>query len=145
MGEAKAVCLTAACHQRSSWRLRRELAVPVHAPEGARTLDEEPDEVYGDDELLPGGLRAVYTPGPEDWHYCFLLEREPSVLFCSDLLMSRRGGLAFVPLRYHDDPEKTRASVRRLLELDFEILCLDHGRPITHDPHLAIRELLAQA
>jgi hypothetical protein len=47
-----------------------------------------------------------------------------------------------VPLQYHDDPEQTRRTVERLLDLDFEVLCLDHGAPITDDPHAAIRRLL---
>ena len=41
--------------------------------------------------------------------------------------------------------EETRRSVERLLELDFAILCLDHGAPLTEDPKAAIRELLAAA
>jgi hypothetical protein len=48
----------------------------------------------------------------------------------------------FVPARYHDDPAETRRSVERSLELDFGILCLSHGAPITDDPHGALRDLL---
>ena len=31
---------------------------------------------------------------------------------------------------------------RRLLDLPFEVLCLDHGAPITVDPRAALRRLL---
>ena len=41
------------------------------------------------------------------------------------------GGLAFIPAKYHDDPDATRDSVRRLLDVPFEVLCMDHGAPIT--------------
>jgi hypothetical protein len=56
--------------------------------------------------------------------------------------MQTGDALAFVPFEFHDDPAGTRRSVERLLDLDFTILCLDHGPPLTHDPKAAIRELL---
>ena len=144
LGPVTAICLTAACHQRSAWRLRRELGVGVHAPRGARTLEEEPDGWYGEGDELPGGLRAVRTPGPEDAHYCFLREREPKVVFCSDLVTHVEGELRFISPEYHDDPEETGRSVERLLELDFSVLCFDHGAPITESPHAALRALLSR-
>lgn len=145
LGPVSAILLTAQCHQRSSWRYRRELGAPVWAPAGTRPMEEEPDERYSAGDLLPGGLRAVHTPGPEDVHFSFVLERGPRVLFCSDLLTNYAGrGLRFVPLEYHDDPALTRRTVEGLLELDFSVLCLDHGSPIAADPKAAIRDLLAR-
>jgi glyoxylase-like metal-dependent hydrolase (beta-lactamase superfamily II) len=106
-------------------------------------MEEEPDQRYAADDLLPGGLRAVHTPGPEDAHFSLLLERDPGVLFCSDLLTHYEGReLDFVPLRYHDDPAQTRRTVEALLELPFAVLCLAHGRPLRDDPKAAIRVLL---
>ena len=138
-----AVALDATTHQRASWRYREQFGIEVWLPEDARAGDEEPDRRYAEGELLPGGLRAIRTPGPEWPHYSFLLERRPGVLFCSDLI-SNEGGreLRFVPPEYHEDPEETRRSVERLLDLDFEILCLDHGAPVADDPKAAIRNLL---
>jgi glyoxylase-like metal-dependent hydrolase (beta-lactamase superfamily II) len=52
------------------------------------------------------------------------------------------GELTFVPGEYHDDPAETRRSVERTLDLDFEILCLAHGLPLTDDPKAALRDLL---
>jgi glyoxylase-like metal-dependent hydrolase (beta-lactamase superfamily II) len=145
LGSVTAVCLTAQCHQRSAWRFRRELGARVYAPEGTRPMEEEPDERYRVGDVLPGGLRAVHTPGPEEVHFSFLREAEPSVLFCSDLLTNYGGeGLDFVPLQYHDDPEQTRRTVEGLLELPFTVLCLDHGAPLADDPKAAIRALLAR-
>lgn len=59
----------------------------------------------------------------------------------SDYAGSRRESV-FIPAEYHDDPEETRDSVWRLLDLPFEVLCMDHGAPITADPHAKLRKLL---
>jgi len=108
-------------------------------------MEEEPDRRYRTGDVLPGGLRAVHTPGPEEVHFSFLLEGTPSVLFCSDLLTNYGGrGLDFVPLAYHDDPPRTRRTVEGLLDLDFDVLCLDHGSAIAADPKAEIRALLAR-
>lgn len=140
-----AILLNATTHQRAAWRYRREFGVEVWLPEGARPGDEEPDRRFAADDVLPGGLRAIHTPGPELPHYSFLLEHAPGVLFCSDLIANGGGrDLHFVPAEYHEDPTETRHSTERLLELDFSILCLDHGAPIADDPKQAIRDLLEQ-
>ncbi len=140
-----AILLTSKGHQRSAWRYRAQFGVEVWAPRGTPPPDEEPDHLYGDGDELPGGFRAVLTPGPAAVHYCLLRERPaPSLLVCSDLLSGTpSAGLRFVPLEYHDDPEATRRSVEGLLDLPFDLLCLDHGRPFP-DGKAAIRELLAE-
>jgi hypothetical protein len=138
-----ATVITAKCHQRSSWRYREQFGAEVWVPEGAPATEEEPDHRYADSDLLPGGLRAVRTPGPEPIHYCLLREGDPGILFCSDLLTSSAdGSVHYVPLEYHDDPDETQRSVRRLLDLRFGLLCLDHGPPVTRDPKQAIEALL---
>jgi glyoxylase-like metal-dependent hydrolase (beta-lactamase superfamily II) len=138
-----AVALTARCHQRSAWRYRSESGAQVWLPQDAEAADEEPDRRYWEGDELPGGLIAVRTPGPEWPHYSFLLEREPGVLFCSDLIGNRGDGvLTFIPPQFHEDPAETRRSVERLLDLPFSILCLDHGAPIVDDPKAALRVLL---
>jgi len=140
-----AIALTARCHQRAAWRYRGEFHAAVWLPLDAEPADEAPDSVYSDGDVLPGGLIAVRTPGPELPHYCFLLEADQGVLFCSDLIMRPADDeLHFVPFEFHEDPAATRRSVARLLDLPFETLCLAHGAPLTDDPKAAIRELLAR-
>jgi glyoxylase-like metal-dependent hydrolase (beta-lactamase superfamily II) len=141
-----AIVLTARCHQRAAWRYRAEFAAEVWLPEDAAQADEEPDRRYAEGERLAGGLLAIRTPGPERPHYSFLREREPAILFCSDLVMNDGGReLELVPAQYHEDPAETVRSVERLLELPFSILCLAHGAPVADDPKAAIRQLLGRS
>ena len=86
----RAVVLTARCHQRATWRYRRELGAEVWLPADAAAADEEPDRRYAEGDTLPGGLLVEITPGPEWPHYSFVRAAAPGVLFCSDLTRPRR-------------------------------------------------------
>jgi glyoxylase-like metal-dependent hydrolase (beta-lactamase superfamily II) len=142
LGDVGAICLTAGTHQRSAWRYRRELGAKVYAPALARQIEEEPDVRYGDGDELPGGLRAVFTPGAGTTQHTFLLERE-GMAFVPDLFTHLpERGLRLVRDEYMHDPAEARRSIRRLLDLPFSILCLDHGAPLADDPKSAIQELL---
>jgi len=144
-GTVEAICLTASCHERSAWRYRAELKVPVYAPRGGVDFEEPPDRWYQAGDRLPCGLLAVHAPGPTEAHYAFHLARESGVVFCADLLTNAEGtGLSFVPDVYQDEPARTRESVRRLLDLRFEILCSNHGEPVIGGAKEAIARALAR-
>ncbi len=144
LGAVQAICLTTSVHQRSAWRLRRELGVPVYAPGLSRALDEEPDERYAEGDRLPGGLLAIFTPGAGTTQHSFLLDREGGVLFTPDLFAHEPGEpFSLVPAEYMHDPEEARRTAGKLLDLDFAILCTGHGAPVTDDPKAAIRAALA--
>ena len=144
-GPVAAIWLTGGFHQRAAWRLRQRFRVPVHVPIGAQGLDERPDWEYTDGARIGKGLVALHRPGPTAPHYVFLLEREGgrAALFCADLLMRAGDGpFAFVPDEHQDDPAGTRESVRRLLELDVDLLCPAHGEPALEDGTEAMRKAL---
>jgi glyoxylase-like metal-dependent hydrolase (beta-lactamase superfamily II) len=143
LGSIEAICLTGSCHERSAWRYRRELKVPVYAPQGGVDFEEPPDRWYKAGYRLPGNLQSVHTPGPTEAHYSFYLEREGGVVFCADLLTNAGGKrLTFVAGEYQDEPARTRESVRHLLNLDFKTLCPSHGKPLTVGAKEAISRAL---
>jgi hypothetical protein len=145
LGDVAAICLTAGTHQRSAWRYRRELEVPVYAPALSKLIDEEPDVRYTEADELPGGLRRVFTPGAGTTQHTFLLEHDGGIAFVPDLFAHLpERGLAIVGEEEMPDPEEARRSIRKLLDLPFTILCLDHGAPLRDDPKAAIRALLEQ-
>src|SRR4051812_29005789 len=77
-----AVGLTPKSPRRAAGRSRRQFGIPVHMPEGAPPADEEPDARYGDGDVLPAGLRAVRTPGPEQAHFSLLTDPAEDALIC---------------------------------------------------------------
>jgi glyoxylase-like metal-dependent hydrolase (beta-lactamase superfamily II) len=86
------------------------------------------DHVVADgDEVPPLGIRAVATPGHTLGHVCYLWPACGGVLFVGDAASH------FGPLRLtinYEDLEEGRRSLARLADLDFQIACLAHGRPI---------------
>ena len=144
-GTVEAIVLSASCHERSAWRYRTLFQVPLYAPQGGVDFEEPPDRWYNAGDHLPGGLLDVHAPGPTEAHDAFFSSRRGGVVFCADLLTNAGGaGLGFVPGEYQDEPLRTRESVRALLDLDFEILCTDHGDPVVRGAKQAIRDLLAR-
>jgi glyoxylase-like metal-dependent hydrolase (beta-lactamase superfamily II) len=144
LGKIEAIALTTSSHQRSSWRLRRELGVPVHAPAAVREVEEEPDVRYAEGDRLPGGLLAIFTPGAGTTQHSFLLEREGGILFTPDLFVRPpKAALMLFPVEYMHDPEQVRRTIEQLLERDFSVLCTGHGEPVLEDAKDAVRAALS--
>jgi glyoxylase-like metal-dependent hydrolase (beta-lactamase superfamily II) len=143
LGDVAAIVLTCGSHQRSAWRYRRESGAKVYAPALVKENEEEPDVRYGDGDRLPGGLRAVFTPGAGTTQHTLLLD-EPRVAFVPDMLVETpEGKVAMLASRWMHDPEAARRSVEKLLELDFDVLCLAHGGVVTEGAKDALRDALA--
>jgi glyoxylase-like metal-dependent hydrolase (beta-lactamase superfamily II) len=144
LGEIQAIILTASCHQRSAWRYRRSFGVDVYAPEGAASLEEDPDMSYSGGDALPAGLIAFHAPGPLEAMYALWLTRPRPVIFLSDLLVHDGSGVPrFFATEQLEDPWRTRTSVERILDqLPLDVLCFAHGPPILNDGSAALREAL---
>src|SRR5436309_2495428 len=89
-GEVEAICLTASCHERAAAQYQRLFNVPIYAPKLAVDFEGAPDCWYGPGTRLPGGLKAVHSPGPTDAHYSLYLKRDGGVVFCADLLTNAK-------------------------------------------------------
>jgi glyoxylase-like metal-dependent hydrolase (beta-lactamase superfamily II) len=142
LGRIEAIVLTCGSHQRCAWRYRRELGAKVYAPAQAKEIEEEPDVRYGDGDTLPGGLSAVFTPGAGTTQHTLLLG-DPKVAFVPDMLVETPDGrVAMLASRWMYDPAEARRSVEKLLDLDFDVLCLAHGGAVTEDAKEAVRAAL---
>lgn len=126
-----AVFMTHGNHQRSAWRFRRELGVPVYAPSDVRGLDEEPDVLVDEETPLPGGLRAIRASGFEQACYLAYAHADGTqAVFCGDLICRDPGGPYRFPVQAgYFDPEGGLADARRLFELDPTVVCAAHAEP----------------
>jgi glyoxylase-like metal-dependent hydrolase (beta-lactamase superfamily II) len=127
----QSIILTTQNHQRSAWRYRRVLGVPVYAPNGSQKMDEEADFYYGEDGPLPDGFTALPVKGFATGMSLIYGAEGETVAFCADLI--------------YDDPDSTYRfprepgyfnseggihDARVLIEQDVDILCIGHGRTI---------------
>jgi hypothetical protein len=144
--EPEHVVLTNRHHDRDAWRLQEAFGSQVHcAATGVYELEGRgsvtPFE-FGDE--LPGGIIAhgVGAICPDETALHIPAHRALAV---ADGVV-RWGGdesLGFVPDSLMDDPAATkrglRDSYRTLLDLEFELLLLAHGLPVTADAHRELR------
>ena len=135
--------LTRGCHQRASWRYRYEHGAFVVAPRGSWNLLTEPDQHYVEGTRLPADFKAIRTPGPERDHYALYRPGEPSFLFIGDLVtrVDESSPLQLSPDEPTLAPGISRRSLEKVLELDFDFLCMSHGGYIDEDPKAALVEL----
>jgi len=138
------VLLTRACHQRAAWRYQYEHAARVLAPRGSTGLRTEPDQHYVEGTRLPADFKAIHTPGPEYHHYALHRPGPISILFVGELVHrpSGEGPIELSPVDPVLDPEIGRRSVEKLLELDFDMLCMSHGGYVDFEAKLALADVL---
>lgn len=148
LGEVQAICLTGRFHQRASWRYQKKFDVPVYAPHDGELHEKfagEPDKLYHSGDLLPGGLEVIHAPGPSKAHYNFYLQHDiKPVLFTADLLIRDTADdhFRFVPDQFMENPEKTRESAKKILEMNVGLLCPNHGAYADGNIHALIQTAL---
>jgi glyoxylase-like metal-dependent hydrolase (beta-lactamase superfamily II) len=85
-------------------------------------------EVTGGEVLdIAGGALVVAAPGHTDGSLALFLQ-VPRVLFTGDTIAEHDG--AVMRGVFNLDGDRTAASFRALAELDSEIVCFGHGRPV---------------
>lgn len=89
----------------------------------------------------PKKLKVIHTPGHTPGSICFYLP-ESKVLFLGDAVNHRMNRLSLPPKLFTANPAQARDSLKRLLQLDCEILCFGHGNPITRNAAGKLKSLL---
>ena len=161
-----ATVLTSDGHERFCYAAREQWGTPVWGPKpgvGQRPVGYQgkPDHLYTEGDALPGGLRAIKLVGLSRgdhalWWQSLDGER---FLFTGDVLNGqvetdlaradhhrREPGIYFGSQpRYverHANPAALKASVERLLDLEFDVIAGSHARPFRDDPRGALARLL---
>jgi glyoxylase-like metal-dependent hydrolase (beta-lactamase superfamily II) len=132
------------------WRPRM-MRYTAHAVRngGAKVTPVSEVRPYGDGEVLdvPGGLRAVHTPGHTAGHSSLLAEG-PGVLFAGDALAT----MSFLTaetgpqlMAFNEDAERARDSLSRLEDLSAGVVVMGHGAPFHGTPADAVAQARARA
>jgi len=146
------VVLTNRHHLRDSERFANAFDARIGCAESGLHEFEDGPQVEGfafGEELAPKvTAHELGAICPDDAALHIQTDRGAALAFADGLIRPRGGGLAFVPgFLIGDDPAavraQLRASLRTLLELDFDSLLFAHGEPLVGGGKAALREFLA--
>lgn len=99
-------------------------------------------QLVGGEVLEPlGGLEVIHTPGHTQGSIS-LFSQQNKLLIVGDALRKRRKTLHLPPRMASSDLTKAIESVKRMAQLDFDILCFGHGLPLSDDVHAKIKDLI---
>jgi glyoxylase-like metal-dependent hydrolase (beta-lactamase superfamily II) len=90
-------------------------------------------QLEGDEILSPlGGLKVIHTPGHTPGSIS-LFSPQNKLLIVGDALNNLFKNIQLPPRLISTDLPQAIDSIKRITQLDFDILCFGHGRPLTKD------------
>lgn len=144
--------LTNRNHDRDAWKFRERFGCEVHCvANGCYELEGRgPVTAFEFGDELPGRVRVYEVDAicPDE---TALFIPAYKALACADGVVRSPAvdGLTFVPDQLMDDPPQTKAGLtaayRSLLQLDFALLLLAHGDPVTSDAKRALEQFATSA
>jgi glyoxylase-like metal-dependent hydrolase (beta-lactamase superfamily II) len=144
------ILLTCRHHVRDSIEVRTRFAAVVRAPRTGmhEYEDDTPIEPYDFGEALAGGAVTAHEVDAISPDETALHIPAVNALAVADGVIRYGEELGFVPDRYMDDPEQTKAGLKEAFgrladELDFDVLLLAHGTPIASGGREALRRFAA--
>ncbi len=110
--------------------------------------DHAREQGIGIDETLEfgervGPFRVVDAHGKSPGEIALHDARRRLLVVGDAVIGNPPGRLSLLPEPVLDDPKRLRASLRRLLALDFDALLVGDGAPILADAHARLEELVA--
>ena len=126
-------------HPPAPWYYRPLFGLAVFFPDAPPV---EVDHFVSEDaeELLPGDLHAIDTPGHTPGHTSYLLDRDGGLLLVGDAAWSTKDGRVKRGNVNRSTPD-VDGSLRHLAEFEFEIAAFCHSQPIHTQASGAFRGL----
>jgi hydroxyacylglutathione hydrolase len=88
-----------------------------------------------------GGIEAIGVPSHSEGNLSFYLRRNKAVIAGDTIFGDLEGNLYAPPEEYCQDDEMAARGVRRLLEYDFDVLLLSHGKNLMSNAKRKVSEL----
>ncbi|MEM6820889.1 MAG: hypothetical protein AAF558_02945 [Verrucomicrobiota bacterium] len=143
MGNPNLIVLTNGNHERDSKRIAEEYKIPIAASAPAsKSLSRKPDIIL-DDRVQMQGLKPIYCPGGGPGESA-LFSESTRCLFLGDAIVNLPDtGLQLLPEKYCEDTKQNTRSLRQLLNLDFKLVLVAHGVPLSESPKTQLKKLLS--
>ena len=97
---------------------------------------------HGDLIEACGGIEVVHVPGHSAGSIAFYLRSEKAMVVGDVLFEDEKGNLIPPPAKYCEDVELARREIKQLLDYDFDILLLSHGKSVQMDAKKRVEELV---
>ena len=121
-------------------RWLRPLMWPLIAPMTPPTFPVATTLDDGDTLPLLGGAHVIHTPGHTPGSISLHFPNE-GVLLVADAVQRYQDRLTLPSRWFSSDMEAAKGSVRKLAELDFDVMCFSHFEPMRHGARAALRSL----
>ena len=96
----------------------------------------------GGEVLNPlGGLEVIHTPGHTPGSIS-LFSPQKKLLFIGDMLNNRYNPFRLPSKIFSTDRTQVIDSLSKIAQLDFDILCFGHGKPLTTDASAKVRDFI---
>lgn len=142
---ATRILLTNRNHTRAANRIRARLgartAIHPEDADHARREGAEIDETFEVGERI-GPLRVVGAPGKSPGEVALFWEERRLLIVGDAVIGNPPGACGLLPETVMDDPARLRASVRGLLDLDFDTLLVGDGVSILTGAKARLRQLV---
>ena len=140
----RAIVLTSGNHVRATIALKKYKVPVVTTASTRRAITEvKPDVILLDKELLYG-LSPVPISGTSAGETVFHSSEMGLLVFGDSVLnVSPEKGLMLLPDKYCADPAEMKASLKKLLDLEFHSMTFAHGTPVLGRAKDQLKTLLA--
>ncbi len=128
-------------------RVKELSGVEVMAHEGDASDIEDATgvEVRGlrHGERIPycGGIEVIHVPGHSEGNCCYYLPEKKVVVGGDTIFGDEQGNLSAPPERYCLDVEQASREIKRLMDYDFDVLLITHGRNVMRGAKEEIKKL----
>lgn len=135
------VIVTSANHERAAADYGRRSGVPLFAhADAGQGFDAKIEE----GSRIGDALEVIEIPGAAEGEIALHTDADGGLLVVGDALINLEPhGFTFLPEKYCADAALMRQSLRKLLELEFRVLCFAHGTPLVSKAHERLAALLA--
>jgi len=132
-GQVDYILLTNRDHEREAATYQKEFQCRLYVPErDAPEMTVAPDEVYRDQELLPGGIWAIQLSDQKsNGESALFIQQGQGILIVGDALLGKPpGSVCMLPAEKYADVDKAREGLQRLLKYNFDALLVGDGASI---------------
>ena len=98
----------------------------------------------GDQIDACGGIEAVHIPGHSKGNLAYYLRKEKVMIVGDTVFGDDEGNLYPPPEKYCDDVELATENIRKLLDYDFNILLLSHGKDVLKNAKKEVEDLVKE-